>query len=227
MKSTQTLLLLKVTLGPVMVALLHYLGKLKGHGMGGRLIGLPITTGPFILIVSLQEGVQFGKHAAHGVLLGQIALAIYCWVYTFASPRTNWYQAISIATATVLTVGYTTTHVPFTTTEALATLIVIWLTAMKFWPKFPTDPVFVQSPAWELPVRIAVTLTIFIGLAALAPHLGPNVSGALSTYPVIASVVSTFNHRRYGPASTMATLRGLMESFPITIAFIAILAYAL
>ena len=227
MKSTQTLLLLKVTLGPLMVALSHYLGKLKGHGMGGRLIGLPITTGPFILIISLQEGAEFGRHAAHGVLLGQIALAIYCWVYTFISPRMNWYQAISIATATVLAVGYTTTHIPFTSTEALLVLIVIWLAAMRFWPKSSSAPVFVQSPSWELPVRIAVTLTIFIGLAALAPHLGANISGALSTDPVIASVVSAFNHRRYGPASTMATLRGLMESFPITIAFIAVLAYSL
>lgn len=227
MQSSQTLLLLKVTLGPLMVALSHYLGKLKGHGIGGRLIGLPITTGPFILIISIQEGTQFGKHAAHGVLLGQIALAIYCWVYTFISPRMNWYQAIATATATVLTVGYATTHIPFTTTEALVTLVAIWLLAMRFWPNAPTDAVFVRSPKWELPVRIAVTLTIFIGLAALAPHLGPNISGALSTYPVIASVISAFNHRRYGPASTMATLRGLMESFPITIAFIAILAYAL
>ena len=222
-----SLLILKITLGPIMVALSYYLGKTKGHGIGGRLIGLPITTGPFILIVTLQEGQAFGKAAAHGVILGQIALAIYCWVYTYISPKVNWLQGISIATATVLTAGYLMTLLHVTTTEALLIFVFIWVLEMRFWPTSSMKSLQIKSPSWELPARILVTLTIFIGLAALAPHLGPKISGALSTYPVIASVISAFNHKRFGPEATMATLRGIMEAFPLTATFIAILTYVL
>ena len=222
-----TLLLLKITLGPIMVALAYFLGRTKGHGIGGRLIGLPITTGPFILIVSLQEGSSFGKAAAHGVILGQIALASYCWIYTYISPKMHWLPALLVATISVLTVGFVTTESTLSTTQALVILTLLWLLEMRFWPNVSLNKIFTENPPWELPARIIVTLVIFIGLSALAPHLGAKISGALSTYPVIASVIAAFNHKRYGPQATMATLRGLMESFPLTIVFIALLAYLL
>ena len=103
----------------------------------------------------------------------------------------------------------------------------MWTIAIKNWPPATTLPQKVTPPSWELPARVLVTLVVLFGLSTLAPHLGANISGAFSTYPVIASVISAFNHRRYGPAATTATLRGLMETLPFTIAFVSILAYAL
>ena len=222
-----TLLLLKLTLGPIMVLFAHYLQKNYGHGIGGRLIGLPITTGPFILIICLQEGRSFGAHVAHGVLLGQIALSMYCWVYAMASAKFNWWISLAIGTATCLLTGYITTQYKISTIQTIPILLAVWAIAMKWWPPAITPPQKVKPPAWELPARILVTLAVLFGLSTLAPHLGASVSGAFSTYPVIASVISAVNHRRYGPAATMATLRGLMETLPVTIAFISILAYVL
>ena len=222
-----TLLLLKLTLGPIMVLFAHYLQKNYGHGIGGRLIGLPITTGPFILIICLQDGRSFGAHVAHGVLLGQIALSMYCWVYAMASAKFNWWISLAIGTATCLLTGYITTQYKISTIQTIPILLAVWAIAMKWWPPAITSPPKVKPPAWELPARILVTLAVLFGLSTLAPHLGASVSGAFSTYPVIASVISAFNHRRYGPAATMATLRGLMETLPVTIAFISILAYVL
>ena len=222
-----TLLLLKLTLGPIMVLFAHYLQKNYGHGIGGRLIGLPITTGPFILIICLQEGRSFGAHVAHGVLLGQIALSMYCWVYAMASAKFNWCISLAIGTATCLLTGYITTQYKISIIQTIPILLAVWAIAMKWWPPAITPPQKVKPPAWELPARILVTLAVLFGLSTLAPHLGASVSGAFSTYPVIASVISAFNHRRYGPAATMATLRGLMETLPVTIAFISILAYVL
>lgn len=222
-----TLLLLKLTLGPIMVLFAHYLQKNYGHGIGGRLIGLPITTGPFILIICIQEGRSFAAHVAHGVLLGQIALSMYCWVYAMASAKFNWWISLIIGTATCLTTGFITTQYRITTLQTILLLLGVWIVAMRWWPPAISLPEKVTPPSWELPARILVTVTVLFGLSTLAPHLGASVSGAFSTYPVIASVISAFNHRRYGPAATMATLRGLMETLPVTIAFITILAYAL
>ena len=221
------LLLLKLTLGPAMVLFAHYLQKSYGHVIGGRLIGLPITTGPFILIICLQEGRAFGSHVAHGTLLGQIALTMFCWIYAIASASMNWWISLMIGTSTALITGFITTQFQISTWQAILLLLVVWTIAIRNWPPATTLPQKVTPPSWELPARVLVTLVVLFGLSTLAPHLGANISGAFSTYPVIASVISAFNHRRYGPAATMATLRGLMETLPFTIAFVSILAYAL
>lgn len=210
-----------------MVLFAHYLQKNYGHGIGGRLIGLPITTGPFILIICLQEGRSFGGHVAHGVLLGQIALSMYCWVYAMASARFNWWISLIVGTSTCLTTGFITTQFHISTVQTLTLLMIVWVIAIKWWPPIVALPEKIKSPSWELPTRVLVTVIVLFGLSTLAPHLGANVSGAFSTYPVIASVISAFNHRRYGPAATMATLRGLMETLPVTIAFITVLALVL
>ena len=222
-----SLLVLKLILGPLMVLSAHYLQRNYGDTVGGRLIGLPITTGPFILIIYLQEGRTFAAHVAHGVLLGQIALATFCWIYAIASSRSSWWVSLTVGTLTVLLTGYFVTQLRISNLATLGILIAIWLIAMKFWPQHIAQGEKAPSPPWELPVRIAVTVSVLTILAALAPHLGAKISGALSTYPVIASVISAFNHRRYGPASTISTLRGLMETLPITVTFIAVLAFSL
>jgi len=210
-----------------MVLFAHFLQKNYGHGIGGRLIGLPITTGPFILIICLQEGRSFGARVAHGTLLGQIALSMFCWVYAIASASLNWWASLAIGTCTALGIGFITTRFHTTTWQDILILIIVWGVAIKNWPPASSLPEKVTPPSWELPARLLVTVVVLFGLSTLAPHLGPNISGALSTYPVIASVISAFNHRRYGPAATMATLRGLMETLPITIIFISILAFIL
>ena len=76
-------------------------------------------------------------------------------------------------------------------------------------------------------MRILVTLTLLITLSALAPHVGAKVAGALSTYPVIASVLGAFNQRRFGAAATVSTLRGLMQTLPITMGIIFFLSLVL
>jgi len=76
-------------------------------------------------------------------------------------------------------------------------------------------------------VRILVTLTLLVSLSALAPHIGAKLAGALSTYPVIVSVLGTFNQKRFGAAATVSTLRGLMQTLPITIGIIFALGLVL
>lgn len=214
-------------MAPVIVLTVSYLQRRYGDRFGGWLLGLPITTGPFILIIGLQEGQTFAAHTVRGVLLGQIALITFTWSYAFAAPRKNWYTALLIATSTCLATGYLVTalKVPFW----LSTLVLVatWLIAHTWWPQSSLPEVKITTPRWELPVRILVSLTLFVLLSALAPHVGAKVAGALSTYPVLISVLGAFNHRRFGAGVTVATLRGLMQTLPITMTAIFILGLVL
>jgi hypothetical protein len=222
-----TLFYLKIVIGPFMVLSVTYLQRRFGDRFGGWLIGLPITTGPFILIISIQEGAAFGGRTTHGVLLGQIALIAFCWIYAKAALRCNWLTAILCGSVACLTVGYCVTQVKVATWVSTGVLIILWIVAMKFWPHSTHSSQKITPPRWELPVRVVVTLLLLLSLSALAPHLGAKVAGAVSTYPVIASVLGTFNQRRFGPAATVATLRGLMQTLPITIGAIFLLSLVL
>lgn len=222
-----SLFFLKVAIAPMIVLSVSYLQRRHGDRFGGWLIGLPITTGPFIFIIALQEGTAFAAHTTRGVLLGQMALIVFCWSYAYAALRTPWYLALTLGTAACLLAGLVVTQVKVSIWISTPTLVLTWLVAMKWWPSGGAITQKISPPKWELPVRILVTLILLISLSAAAPHVGAKVAGALSTYPVIASVLGAFNHKRFGAEVTVGTLRGLMQTLPITMGIIFALGIVL
>lgn len=222
-----SLLLLRIFLAPAIVASVSLIQRRWGDHIGGRLIGLPITTGPFIFIIYIQEGAQFAGKAAHGVLVGQIALIVFTWVYTVSASRMSWAPALATGTIACLLTGAFVTSFEIPLYILLPLLVGIWLIAWTYWPAYSHERFEGTTPQWELPVRLLVTVALILTLTGAASVLGPRVAGALSTYPVIISVLGAFNQRRYGPNSTVATLHGLMRSIPIAGAIMTILTLAL
>ncbi len=222
-----SLLLLKLFLAPFFVAVLSYVQRRWGDGIGGRLIGLPLTTGPFLFIIYIQDGASFASRSAHGVLVGQVALIIFAWVYAKAALKKSWRRALATGTLACLATGALLTSFEIHLYVLLPMLIVSWLLANRFWPNYSVQKIKTATPRWELPVRLLVTVVLIVTLTGLASVLGPRVAGALSTYPVIISVLGAFSQRRHGPDSTVATLHGLMQSLPITIGIMTTLAVVL
>ena len=222
-----TLFFLKIIIAPVIVLSVSFLQRRFGDRFGGWLIGLPITTGPFIFIIGLQEGIAFAGHTARGVLLGQIALIVFCLAYSYSALKFPWPLAIALGTIACIGTGFLVTSIKVSLWVSMPLLVLTWLAAMKFWPKAALAAQKITHPHWELPVRIVVTLVLLVSLSALAPHIGAKATGALSTYPVIASVIGAFNQRRFGPSATVSTLRGLMQTLPITMGIIFFLTLVL
>jgi hypothetical protein len=222
-----SLLLLKFFLAPFFVALLSFIQRRWGDGIGGRLIGLPLTTGPFIFIIYIQEGPSFAARAAHGVLVGQVALIVFSWIYASSALQMSWARALATGTFACLATGALLTSFEIPLYVLLPLLIASWLIATKFWPSYTTELQTSESPRWELPARLLVTVILIFTLTGMASLLGPRVAGALSTYPVIISVLGAFSQRRHGANSTVATLHGLMQSLPVTISIMTVLAVAL
>ena len=211
-----TLALLKVFLAPFFIWVISILQKRFGAKAGGFFIGLPLTTGPFLIIVALQEGGTFAKLAAHGVMVGQISLIIFAYTYAQFALRLNWLAAIISASLAVVTSGYICQLIPFNNWQVTLTLIVLWLLALKFWPKYEKPLDKPAPPQWELPLRLFLAALFIIVLTWLANELGTKLSGAISTYPVILTVLGSLTHRRYGPKYIVDTLHGLAQIFMLT-----------
>ena len=56
-----------------------------GFMVGGWLAGLPLVSGPISIFLALEQGPPFASQAAHGTLLGVIAVAAFCIVYALAA----------------------------------------------------------------------------------------------------------------------------------------------
>ena len=84
-----------------------------------------------------------------------------------------------------------------------------------------------QPPAWDLPLRAACALALVLTLTAIAGWLGPQLSGLLAPFPIIATVLATFTHAQRGQQELLALLRGMVSGFGAFALFCFTLAVAL
>jgi hypothetical protein len=210
------LLGLKLFLAPFFVWIISILQSRYNARLGGFFLGLPLTTGPFLLIIGIQEGRSFAKTAAHGVLVGQLSLIVFCFVYAIAAKNLNWIRSILIATIAVWLSGYFFNLVNFSNLGIAMTLFFFWAISLGLFPMYEKPTEKVVAPKWELPVRLITAVLLILLLTATANILGSRVSGALSTYPTIITVLGSFSHRRNGPKYLIATLHALIQALPIT-----------
>ena len=80
-------LALKLFLAPACVVAVSLAGRRWGPTVAGLLGGFPVVAGPILLVVTIDQGREFGADAAAGSLLGLTAVAASAVVYARAAPR--------------------------------------------------------------------------------------------------------------------------------------------
>jgi hypothetical protein len=82
-------------------------------------------------------------------------------------------------------------------------------------------------PGWDLPMRAACALALVLTLTAVAGWLGPQLSGLLAPFPIIATVLATFTHTQRGTDDLLRLLRGMLSGFGAFALFFFTLAVSL
>ncbi len=214
-----SLFLLKILLSTLLVGAATLVQRRYGHRASGFLVGLPITTAPYLLLVAIEHGTRFTIHSAQGVLQGQIALVLFIVAYGHAPRTWPWWLTLSSVTVLCLLATILVSQHLLPPLATFAVLVLIWWGAVKTWPTTSLENSRVEHASWELPVRLLVTLTILVGLTNIAPRLGATLSGGLATLPVISLVLCGATHRRFGPTGPRQFLRGLLISLPGSTSF--------
>ena len=210
------LLALKIFLSPILMLIVTRLQARNSAGAGGRFMGWPLVTGPIIFIIFLQEGGAFAAKTAHGALLGQISLIAFAWTYALVALRAPWYLSIACATVTFIGSVYLVSliHVPLWLTFILLALALFLVN--RYWPSYEPITTPLSSPKWELYLRIALVIALVFVLSEFSQTLGAGLTGGFSTYPVIATIMGTFNHKRFGANAAISLHHGLMQRLYIT-----------
>jgi hypothetical protein len=216
---------LKLLLTPILVGAASLAGRRWGSGVSGWLIGIPFTSAPIALFLTLDAGPSFGARAAAGIMAGAISQAVFCLAYAWTALRSGW--AISLLVATL---GFAASTVVLNLIEmppasVLVVIVIVLVVALFLMPdqgEQPPQPA--QFPRWDLPARMAVATAFVVALTAAAPFLGPRLAGLLAPFPLYGAVLAAFAHRLQGVPAAIGVMRGLLLGLFSFSAFFAVLA---
>jgi hypothetical protein len=216
------ILLLKLTLTPLLIGGASLAARRWGPSVGGWLVALPLTSGPVLLFLALDQGPAFAADAAVGTLFGLAAIAAFSLAYAAASPLGP-LPAIGGAAGTFALVGLLlgpASGAPFAVLVGLVVGIIA--IALRIMPVGSGAVSTAAHPGWDLPARLVVGTSLVVGLTTVAPLAGPVTSGLLATFPVYVSVLAVFSHLRDGRWGALGVLRGLLVGLFGTVAFYAV-----
>jgi hypothetical protein len=223
-----TQLLVKLLLAPSFVVGASLTARRFGPRIGGLVAGLPVVAGPILLAYALAHGRDFAAGAAAGTLLGLVSLIAFVVVYGRLAGHLFWgasmiagWCAFALCTAI-----FSALTIPAGGALALALLALAGgLAALPRPRRAPPAPL--APPAWDLPLRAGCAMALVVTLTAIAGWLGPQLSGLLAPFPIIATVLATFTHAQRGVDETLRLLRGMVSGFGAFALFCFTLAVSL
>lgn len=219
-----SVLLLKLTLAPALVAATTLAARRFGPLVGGVVGGFPAVVGPILAALTVQHGDGFAAHAAGGALAGLISLSAFMVAYAhlarmFSWPATLVLSWVAFAGATALLDGLAPPP-----GVALPLVLASFAAAYALMPRTQS----VERPAtpsrWDMPMRLLATAAFVLALTGVAGALGPRLSGLLAAFPVLGSVLCAFIQAEDGPAAVADFLRGLTAGLSGFAAFCFVVA---
>ncbi|HWD56749.1 MAG TPA: hypothetical protein VG308_00605 [Stellaceae bacterium] len=216
---------LKLTVTPLLILAASLAIRRWGEIVGGWFVGLPLTSAPVCFFLALDQGVGFAAAACLGSLAGAASEAAFGLAYSLAARRRGWPPALGVASLAFAAGGFVFTEAAVSLRVAVPMAVAALAAALSLMPRLGAAlATLPRAPVWEIPARMVVATGLVLGLTALAPYVGPRLSGLLATYPVFAAVLAAFSHRGRGAAAAVQVLRGLLIGLFAFTGFFAVLA---
>lgn len=222
-----TLLLLRITIAPLLILAGSVVQRRWGQGIGGRVIGLPLTSLPLLLLLGLSQGPTFTAGAARASLAAGVAQSAWCLVYAGAARRRPPLAALLISTAAFTAICVALAFVPLSTPVAALASGVSILGALALWP-VPGAVVHEARPTpHDVPVRMVVAALFTLVLTECAASLGARPAGLVGAFPLLTVVLAVATHHRDGGAAVHRFLAGVMAGSFSVVAALVVVAEAL
>ena len=216
-------LLFAAGLGASLVAVSTIVAGRCGHVIGGVLSAFPLIVGPVLLVAAQRHGTAFAAETAAATLLGLIAMSGFVLAYARSARHFGWRSSLPLAWLAAAGLGALAGRVE---TGLLGGLVVATASlAIALWalPTRREASAAVLAPRCELPLRMALTALMIVGISAAAGQLGPAVAGALAALPTVASVLAVSTHSRHGPEAVLDLLRGMLGGMTAFVMFCALI----
>lgn len=199
-----------------------------GHRLGGRLVGLPLTSCPLLVVLLLTDGPAVAAGTAAGMAAGQAGVAVFCLAYGRLADRLRGPALVTAAALALTAAALVAVSAIRSTVAVVALVAVLAIAGLRAWhPIALPAGRTVAAVRWETPLRVAVTVTVVACLSGAVKALGPHLAGVLACTPVVLAVLTPLTQHGCGPRAAAALTRGALRSVPGTLAFVAVLACGL
>ena len=215
---------LKLVSVPIFIYAVSIVTRRWGASVGGLIIGLPLTSGPVLFFLALEQGSNFASGAAQGTLMGLISLSSSCLAYSLLSFRFSWRMCfVGCCTAyfaASVFLYFVSAPLILSLVSVLAFLGLIW----RVMPRGAAGGSSRKPPTWEIPARIVSATAMVFLITETATFLGPHFSGLLTPFPVYATILAIFIHKFEGPVASAQFLRGVTIGCFTTAVFFSLIA---
>jgi len=221
------MILLKLTLAPVLIGLVSLAERKWGASISGLLVGLPLTAGPLLFFLTLEQGKSFSARTSTASMMGLVALAAFASVYARISQAHGWIPSLLVATGTYIATSALLLKLPSLSVGwAFPIACGALLLALLCFPRqLLFTPEFKISTGREISLRMVMAAAIVFLLTSLASLLGPVSSGLVSIFPVYTSILAVFNHMK-SSVLALAVLKGVVTGALGSAVFFVIVASA-
>ena len=209
-------LAVKLLFAPLFVIGTYLIQRRFGARWGGISMAVPFILVPILIVIYLQHGSEFLYDSIVGTYAGQISLLFFIATYTRMAPRFNWPICIIVSTSVFLIGVAVLSPLINDLWIGIALWLIAWTRSLKKFVAYDRHAKLPPAPKWDIWLRVASALFLIFTITQFAENLGPQLSGAFATYPVMTSIMSTFNHYRFGPNSSTALMHGLLQYLPFT-----------
>lgn len=204
------ILLLKLILGPIIIGSASLAGRKWGAAVSGWIVGLPLTSGPVTLIVALSHDRAFASETIRGVMSGGFSLIIYALAYAWVAKYFNWKISFTASVVAFISTTLLIQNITIPLIQIFFFLILVILLGVRFMPNYEPVESTATPGKWDIPSRILLGTSFIIFVTAIAPYIGPRLTGLLTTIPLYVSILTIFAHRHDGSAGGINVLRGLV-----------------
>ncbi|HEU4852275.1 MAG TPA: hypothetical protein VFT37_08980 [Telluria sp.] len=203
---------LKLALVPSLIGGITLAGRRWGPAVAGWLSAFPVVAGPVLFFIAMDQGIEFAANAATGTLSAVLAILVFNISYAWAATRHRWQLCLCIAFfAYALAVLGLKAWAPSLPVGAVAVLVALFVAQRMFPPAEKASAVTAKST--DMHWRMLAGAVLVITVTHFSSALGPQLSGVLAMFPVMASVLVAFSHRHSGPAFAINLLRGTVTGY--------------
>lgn len=202
-------LALRLVLPPLVVIVASVAQRRLGDRLGGLLVGLPLTSGTFLVLLLPQHGPALLAEAAAGMLAGQIAVIVFALVY--ARLVRGGVAIALVGSIACWALAVCAGQLADAVVVAALVFVLIAAFALRTWPAVTNAPATQSCPpdGLELAGRVFLASALIITLTTGVELLGPQLAGLLSAAPLVALVIAPSTHRQRGAAAAQTMLHGV------------------
>lgn len=207
-----SIVILKLTLVPALIAGITLAGRRWGAAVAGWLSAFPVVAAPILFFIATEQGPAFAASAAGATLSAVLAILVFALAYAWTAARHGWQLSLLAAflayAGAVTGLNLWSPSVPATAVAVLAAL----LAAPRLFPALPVKAMTVSRSS-DLHWRMIAAALLVLSVTHFSTQLGPRLSGLFAMFPVMSSVLAVFSHRQQGAGFAVGLLRGTVLGY--------------